>query len=116
MPAVFTKEMKKDYTILLPDIFPVHMDLIKEIFKMYGYKVEVLHYEGQQVIDTGLKHLHNDMCYPAICSLGQLLYALECGDYDTHKVALMQFQTGGGCRASNYIWLLRKALKNMDMD
>lgn len=116
MPAVFTKEMKKDYTILLPDIFPVHMDLIKEIFKMYGYKVEVLHYEGQKVIDTGLKHLHNDMCYPAICSLGQLLYALECGDYDTHKVALMQFQTGGGCRASNYIWLLRKALANMGMD
>jgi predicted nucleotide-binding protein (sugar kinase/HSP70/actin superfamily) len=56
------------------------------------------------------------MCYPAICSLGQLLYALECGDYDPHKVALMQFQTGGGCRASNYIWLLRKALKNMGMD
>lgn len=116
MPAEFTKDMKKNYKILLPDIFPVHMDLLKQIFINYGYNVEVLHYEGQQVIDTGLKHLHNDMCYPAICSLGQLLYALESGDYDTKKVALMQFQTGGGCRASNYIWLLRKALKNMGFD
>ncbi len=116
MSVEFTKEMKNEYTILVPDIFPVHMDLIKEIFKMYGYKIEILHYEGQKVIDCGLQYIHNDMCYPAICSVGQLLYALKCGDYDTHKVALMQFQTGGGCRASNYIWLLRKALKNMGMD
>ncbi len=116
MSAEFTKEMKKTHKILVPDIFPVHMDLITQIFNNYGYNVEVLHCEGQQVIDTGLKHLHNDMCYPAICSLGQLLYALESGEYDTKKVALMQFQTGGGCRASNYIWLLRKALKNMNLD
>ncbi len=112
----FTKQMKKDYTILVPDIFPTHMDLIKEVFRMYGYNIEVLHYEGQKVIDCGLQYIHNDMCYPAICSVGQLLYALKSGDYDTKKVALLQFQTGGGCRASNYIWLLRKALKNMDME
>ncbi len=116
MSVEFTKEMKNEYTILVPDIFPTHMDLLKEVFAMYGYNVEVLHYEGQKVIDCGLRYIHNDMCYPAICSVGQLLYALKCGDYNPHKVALLQFQTGGGCRASNYIWLLRKALKNMDMD
>ncbi len=74
------------------------------------------HYEGKAVIDTGLKYLHNDVCYPAICTVGQQLYALTCGDYDPHKVALIQFQTGGGCRASNYIFLLRKALRNLNMD
>ncbi len=112
----FTKEMKKEYTILAPDIFPTHMELLSEIFRMYGYNLAVLKYEGKKVIDTGLKYLHNDMCYPAICSIGQQLYALTCGDFDPHKCALIQFQTGGGCRASNYIWLLRKALKNMGMD
>ncbi len=112
----FTKEMKKEYTILAPDIFPTHMELLSEIFRMYGYNLVVLKYEGKKVIDTGLKYLHNDMCYPAICSIGQQLYALTCGDFDPHKCALIQFQTGGGCRASNYIWLLRKALKNMGMD
>ncbi len=116
MSVEFTSEMKKDYTILVPDIFPSHMELLKEIFTMYGYNIAIMHYEGQKVIDTGLQYIHNDMCYPAICSIGQLLYAIKCGDYDSHKVALLQFQTGGGCRASNYIWLLRKALKNMGME
>ncbi|MCD8088480.1 MAG: 2-hydroxyacyl-CoA dehydratase [Oscillospiraceae bacterium] len=117
MAAVdFTKQMKREYTILSPDIFPTHMELLQSVFAIYGYKTEVLHYEGQQVIDRGLKYLHNDMCYPAICALGQQIYALTCGDYDPHKCALIQFQTGGGCRASNYIMLLRKALHNMGMD
>ena len=115
MYSVFTKEMKKDYTILAPDIFPIHMELVKEIFRMYGYHLDILHYTGKKVVDTGLEHLHNDLCYPAICMLGQQLYGLTCGDYDPHKTALIQFQTGGGCRASNYIWLLRKALYNMGM-
>ncbi len=114
--ADFTPEMKATHTILAPDIFPMHMDLLRGIFRMYGYRLDVLHYEGRQVIDVGLKYVHNDMCYPAICTIGQQLYALQCGDYDVHKVALIQFQTGGGCRASNYIWMLRKALHNMDMD
>lgn len=114
--AEFTEEMRKDYTILAPDIFPLHMDLLKEVFAMYGYKVDVLRYTGKQVIDKGLQHIHNDMCYPAICASGQQLYALTNGDYDPKKVALIQFQTGGGCRASNYIWLLRKALYNMGME
>ncbi len=116
MSAEFTKEMKKEYTILAPDIFPLHMQLLKEVFTMYGYNLEVLSYRGKKVIDTGLRHVHNDMCYPAICAIGQQLYALGSGDYDPHKTALIQFQTGGGCRASNYIWLLRKALANMNME
>ena len=116
MSAKFTKKMKKEYVILAPDIFPSHMTLIREIFRMYGYNIEIMHYEGQKVIDVGLQYLHNDMCYPAICSIGQLLYAIKSGDYDPNKIALLQFQTGGGCRASNYIWLLRKALKNMGME
>lgn len=111
----FTKQMKREYTILCPDIFPTHMELFESIFRMNGYNFKVIRYEGKDVIDTGLKYLHNDMCYPAICSCGQLLYALESGDYDPEKTALLFFQTGGGCRASNYIFLLRKALKEMGL-
>ncbi len=112
----FTKEMKETHDILAPDIFPIHMMLISEIFHMYGYRFVVLHDSGKAVIEKGLEHIHNDMCYPAICTSGQQLYALASGEYDPHKVALIQFQTGGGCRASNYIWMLRKALHNMGMD
>ena len=116
MSVDFTPEMKRDYTIIAPDIFPTHMELLEQIFHMYGYNLVVAHYEGQKVIDTGLKYLHNDVCYPAICMLGQQIYALTCGDFDPHKSALIMFQTGGGCRASNYLCLLRRALHNMDMD
>ncbi len=112
-PIDFTPEMKRDYTIIAPDIFPIHMELVSEVFRMFGYKLKIVHYSGKEVIDTGLKYLHNDICYPAICMLGQALYALECGDFDPDKTALIQFQTGGGCRASNYLLLLRKALVKM---
>lgn len=115
MTVDFTKEMKRDYTIIAPDIFPTHMELISEVFRLYGYRLVIAKYEGKEVIDTGLKYLHNDVCYPAICMLGQQIYALTCGDFDPHRCALIQFQTGGGCRASNYICLLRKALEKMDM-
>lgn len=111
----FTKQMKREYTILCPDIFPMHMGLFEKIFRNNGYKLEVVRDEGKEVIDAGLKHIHNDMCYPAICSCGQLIYALESGRYDVHKTALIFFQTGGGCRASNYIFLLRKALEEMGL-
>ena len=111
----FTKQMKREYTILCPDIFPMHMGLFEQIFRNNGYKLEVVRDEGKEVIDAGLKYIHNDMCYPAICSCGQLIYALESGRYDVHKTALIFFQTGGGCRASNYIFLLRKALEEMGL-
>ena len=116
MPVDFTPQMKSEFTLIAPDIFPTHMELLAELFRMYGYHLVVARYEGKKVIDTGLKYLHNDVCYPAICMLGQQIYALTCGDFDPHKTALIQFQTGGGCRASNYLFLLRKALNNMGME
>ncbi len=115
MSAEFTKEMRRDYTILAPDMFPTHMELLRAVFRIHGYRLEIAHDEGKKVIDTGLRYLHNDMCYPAICSVGQQLYALTSGQYDLKKTALIFFQTGGGCRASNYIMLLRKALERMGL-
>ncbi len=116
MSVEFTKEMRRSHTILAPDMFPTHMELLQAIFRIHGYNIVIAHDEGKKVIDTGLKYLHNDVCYPAICAVGQQLYALASGEYDPKKTALIMFQTGGGCRASNYIMLLRKALHNMGMD
>lgn len=107
----FTMEMKETHTILIPNALPVHFSLMGSVFREAGYKVDFLNYEGKKVIDTGLKYVHNDACYPAIVVIGQLIYALESGDYDPHTTALMLYQTGGGCRASNYVHLLRKGLK-----
>ncbi len=107
----FTAEMKKTHTILIPNMLPVHFKLIKNVFEMYNYKVEILHNEGRAVADTGLQYVHNDTCYPALLVIGQMIDALNSGKYDLDHVALMITQTGGGCRASNYIHLLRKALK-----
>ena len=108
--VVFTKEMARDYTILIPTMLPMHFKIIAQIFSTYGYKAELLENVGQNVVDSGLKYVHNDTCYPALLVIGQFIDALESGKYDTHKVALLLTQTGGGCRASNYIALLRKAL------
>lgn len=106
----FTKEMRKDYTILIPDMLPVHFKLLRNIFTLHGYRVGLLKNTGRKVVDTGLKYVHNDTCYPALLVIGQMISALQSGKYDVNKVALMITQTGGGCRASNYIHLLRKAL------
>ena len=107
----FTKEMAKDYTILIPTMLPMHFRMIAAILRTYGYKIELLETSGPEIAETGLKYVHNDTCYPAILVIGQLMQALQSGKYDPHKVAMVQFQTGGGCRASNYISLLRKALQ-----
>ena len=107
----FTKEMKKDYTVLIPTMLPMHLKMVSKVLSYYGYKTEVLENMGKPVIDTGLKYVHNDTCYPAILVIGQFINALQSGRYDTDKVALVFFQTGGGCRASNYVSLLRKSLK-----
>ncbi len=109
--VAFTKEMKKDYTILIPTMLPMHFELISQILKSYGYKTQVLKNSGSKVKECGLKNVHNDACYPALLVIGQFINALESGKYDPHKTALLLTQTGGGCRASNYIALLRKALK-----
>ncbi len=106
----FTKEMRKEYTILIPDMLPVHFKLLRNIFTLHGYRVGLLKNTGRKVVDTGLKYVHNDTCYPALLVIGQMISALQSGKYDVNKIALMITQTGGGCRASNYIHLLRKAL------
>ncbi|MBQ7725618.1 MAG: 2-hydroxyacyl-CoA dehydratase [Clostridia bacterium] len=107
----FTKEMRSDYTILVPNMLPRHFKLFLRIFEPYGYHMELLETSGKEIIEKGLKYVHNDTCYPAILVIGQFLDALTSGKYDPHKTALVLFQTGGGCRASNYIFLLRKALE-----
>lgn len=113
---LFTKEMAKEYTILAPDILPVTATMLIKLMKFEGgYNVELMKTQGKKVVDTGLKYVHNDMCYPAILTIGQLIEAVESGRYDSHKVALMITQSGGGCRASNYIHLLRKALDRANL-
>ena len=99
----FTEEMKKDYTILVPNMLPIQFGLILKIMKNYGYHMELLTTDGPAIVEAGLKNVHNDTCYPALLSIGQLIHAIESGKYDTHKIALIMSQTGGGCRASNYI-------------
>lgn len=109
--VLFTKEMQKNYTILTPMMLPIHFALLKSIFSQEGYHLEVLNTQNRGIIEKGLKYTHNDICYPAQLVIGQLLDALESGAYDLQKVAVLMTQTGGGCRASNYVNLLRKALK-----
>lgn len=113
---IFTKEMKKEYTILFPMMARIHFNIIKNVFDHFGYKVELLETDGPEIAQVGLKYVHNDTCYPAILTIGQLIHAVQSGKYDVNKVALMLTQTGGGCRASNYIHLLRKALKKAGLE
>ncbi len=112
----FTEEMKKDYTILMPNMLPMHFKLLISVLEKFGYNFELLETSGPQIAETGLKYTHNDACYPAVLVIGQFMDALLSGKYDTHKVALIMFQTGGGCRASNYISLIRKALAKAGME
>ena len=108
---IFTKKMKKEYTLLFPMMAPIHFAMLQKVFNHYGYHAELLTDTSPEIAQTGLKYIQNDMCYPAILSCGQMIHALQSGKYDLHHVALMITQTGGGCRASNYIKLLRKGLE-----
>jgi len=108
---LFTEEMKNEYTILCPMMLPVHMTFLVKLMREEGYKVDLLTSTNPAIVDHGLQSVHNDTCYPALLVIGQMMEALESGRYDVNKVALIITQTGGGCRASNYIHLLRKALK-----
>lgn len=108
---VFTKEMKKTHTILIPGMLPLHFSLLRAALRSCGYQAEILDNTDRNVVDAGLKYVNNDICYPALLVIGQFISALESGKYDPNKVALILTQTGGGCRASNYIHLLRKALE-----
>lgn len=103
--------MKKTYKIIFPNMAPIHFNLFQKVFEHAGYDIEVLTNKGPSVVTEGLKYVHNDTCYPALLVIGQMIDALNSGKYDVHHTALLITQTGGGCRASNYIHLLRKALK-----
>lgn len=109
--ATFTNDMKKDYKILVPTMLPIHFTMAISVLRANGYNAELLTNKGDKVRAAGLKYVHNDTCYPAQVVIGQLIDAIEHGGYDKHKIALLITQTGGGCRASNYISLLRKALE-----
>ena len=113
---LFTQEMRKEYTILIPQMLPVHFGFFAKLLERTGYHVAILNNDGRSVVDSGLKYVHNDACYPALLVIGQMIDAIQNGGYDPHKVALLITQTGGGCRASNYIHMLRKALEKAGLD
>ena len=114
--AVFTKQMRDEgWTILAPQMSPIHFHFVEEAFRLSGYRLRVLSGETQAVVETGLKYVNNDACYPAIITIGQIAHALLSGEYDCNHTAVLISQTGGGCRATNYISLLRRMLSAIGM-
>ena len=113
--VVFTEEMRKNYTILCPQLSPIHFNILQAAFGASGYNLEVLPNDNKEAVDVGLKYVNNDACYPSLMVVGQIMQALLSGKYDLHKVAIIMSQTGGGCRASNYIGFIRRALAKADM-
>ena len=109
---IFTKEMRKDYTILIPQMIPIHFELLESAVNSCGYHAVLLRECTQHTVEVGLKYVNNDACYPSILVTGQMIEALQSGKYDINKTALIMSQTGGGCRATNYIGFIRKALKD----
>lgn len=109
--VLFTESMRKEYTILAPQMSPIHFDLLSPAFNACGYNFEILDNDGRHAIDVGLKYVNNDACYPSLLVVGQLMDAVLSGKYDLNKTALMITQTGGGCRATNYIGFIRRALE-----
>lgn len=109
--AYFTKEMKKTHTILVPTMLPIHFGIFVKMLEREGYHVKVLDNMAQEVIDEGLRSVHNDTCYPALLVIGQLIDGIKNCGIPRDQLAVMITQTGGGCRASNYLYLLCKALK-----
>ena len=110
--VVFTEEMKKDYTIIGPQMSPIHFRLLQKSFESDGYNFVVLDSVDPKAVEAGLKYVNNDACYPSLLVAGQMIAALESGKYDLNKVALIITQTGGGCRATNYIGFIRRALND----
>ena len=107
---IFTQDMKNDYTILCPQMSPIHFDIVETAFQSCGYNIVVLNNDNRSAIDAGLKFVNNDACYPSLLVVGQIMEAILSGKYDTNKLAVIMTQTGGGCRASNYIGFIRRAL------
>ena len=112
----FTKQMRKEYTILCPQMSPFHFGILEAAFKASGYNLEVLPNDNKHAVDVGLKYVNNDACYPSLMVVGQIMDALLSGKYDLNKTAVIMSQTGGGCRASNYIAFIRRALKKAGME
>lgn len=110
--VLFTKEMKAKHTILAPQMSPIHFQFLEEAFRVSGYQLEILPSLDKKAVDVGLKYVNNDACYPSIIAIGQLVEALQSGKYDLSHTSVMISQTGGGCRATNYIGFLKKALKD----
>ena len=108
---IFTKEMKKTHTILAPQMSPIHFNIIEEAVRSCGYNFDVLPSIDKEAVDEGLKYVNNDACYPSIIVVGQLIHALKSGKYDVNNTSIIITQTGGGCRATNYVGFLKKALK-----
>ena len=113
--VIFTEEMKENYTILAPQMSPIHFDLLEPALKTGGYNVVVLPNDNRKSVDVGLQYVNNDACYPSLMVVGQIMDALLSGKFDVNKVAVMITQTGGGCRATNYIGFIRRALENAGM-
>ena len=112
----FTERMYLDrYTIIAPQMSPIHFDMISPLFDRYGYNLVVLDNDNRSAIDVGLKFVNNDACYPSITSIGQIMEAVLSGRYDTNKLAIIMTQTGGCCRASNYVGFIRRALEKVNM-
>lgn len=113
---VFTKEMKKNHTILVPQMSPIHFDILVDAFKSEGYNFEIMPSVDTKAVDEGLRYVNNDACYPALIVTGQIIKALNSGKYDLNNTSVIITQTGGGCRASNYIGFIRKALKKANLE
>ncbi|MBO5752191.1 MAG: 2-hydroxyacyl-CoA dehydratase, partial [Proteobacteria bacterium] len=114
-PVAFTEEMRKNWTILGPEMSPIHFKFLSKVFALDGYNLVVLPDSGREVIDEGLKYVNNDACYPTLITTGQIVHALKSGRYDPHQTAAIITQTGGGCRATNYVAFIRKALRDAGM-
>ena len=112
----FTPEMRENYTILCPQMSPIHFELLAPALNSCGYNFEVLDNDNKSSVDIGLKYVNNDACYPSLMVVGQIMSAVLSGKYDLHKTAIVITQTGGGCRASNYIGFIRRALTKAGLE
>ena len=112
----FTKQMfDEGYTILAPQMSPIHFDILEPVFKKHGYHIVVLDNDDRRAVDVGLKFVNNDACFPSITVVGQIMQAVLSGKYDTNKLAVIMTQTGGCCRASNYVAFIRRALEKVGL-
>ncbi len=114
--VIFDENMRKNYTILVPQMSPIHFDILEPAFASCGYNFVVMQNDNRHAVEVGLKYVNNDACYPSLWVVGQIMDELLSGKYDLNKVAVMMSQTGGGCRATNYVSFIRRALKKAGME